>query len=151
MACCRGAKAFPRYCGKVSGFRKSLVMMTSFAAARMWGYQRQHARVLRLRLAMEVMVVNLLHHLGDLNERDCKEIVDGKFGPPKYRTSPLSYYATAIDLAFLSREETIAALHKAHEVYGTAAALATARKLEKLPAASSEIAWLKRTPGEDDD
>jgi hypothetical protein len=80
------------------------------------------------------MVVNLLHYVRDLNEQDCKEIVDAmnKFGPSKYRTSPLSYYATAIGLALLSREEIIAALHVAHGVYGTAAALNTAQKLKEL-------------------
>ena len=65
----------------------------------------------------------------------CKEIVFAlnTFGPSEYRTNPLSYNATAMDLVLLRRQEAIDALHKVYEAWGTAAALATAQILECKP------------------
>ena len=62
----------------------------------------------------------------------CKEIVLAlnTFGPSEYRTNPLSYNATAMDLVLLRRQEAIDALHKVYRAWGTVAARELAQQLE---------------------
>jgi hypothetical protein len=63
-----------------------------------------------------------LSFLEKLTDAGRKEIVDAlnKFSPNR---RGVSYYATAVELAFYDRDEVITALHKVHERYGTAAVL----------------------------
>jgi hypothetical protein len=76
------------------------------------------------------MAENLLECLPGLTEKECNEIVYAMntFGPPGYRVHPLRYNDLP-SVALLDREDVIAALHKVHSHYGTAAALDTAHKL----------------------
>ena len=76
------------------------------------------------------MAENLLDCLPGLTEKERNEIIYAvnTFGPPGYRVHPLRYNDLA-SVALLNREHVIAALHKVHSHYGTAAALDTAHKL----------------------
>ena len=89
-----------------------------------------------------VMAKNLLEWLPDLTEKERNEIVYAVniFGPPRYRVNPLRYNDPA-SVGLLDREDVIAALHKVHGHYATAAALDLARKLEGEPPVAGGTTW----------
>jgi hypothetical protein len=76
------------------------------------------------------MAENLLRWMPKLTEEDRKEIADAvrNHGPSRHQ---LNYNDIALGL--LNREVVIAALHEVYRIFGTAAALATARKLSAPP------------------
>jgi hypothetical protein len=92
-----------------------------------------------------VMAKNLLEWLPDLTEKERNEIVYAVniFGPPRYRVNPLRYNDPA-SVGLLDREDVIAALHKVHGHYATAAALDLARKLEGEPPVAGGTTWRTR-------
>jgi hypothetical protein len=82
------------------------------------------------------MAENIGQWVPKLTEKECNEVVSAMntFGPEKYRTNPLPYFAPH-GLILLSRREVIGALRKVcTEWRKEASAARTALcKLEKLP------------------
>jgi hypothetical protein len=77
-----------------------------------------------------------LRVLAKLTDADRREIVDAVNNfSPKYRSDPVSYYATAQQLVFLDHDEVITALRKVFEHYGTTAVLPIIESLNAPPPA----------------
>jgi hypothetical protein len=75
-----------------------------------------------------------LRVLAKLTDADRREIVDAVNNfSPKYRSDPVSYYATPQRLVFLDHDEVITALRKVFEHYGTTAVLPIIESLSAPP------------------